>query len=174
MFINSFSYSRKTINGPQQFITTGLETNIDLQRYEFEFRIFYKPFQRQVIALGLNGKELRGSFLEVSDLFRLGGTNTLRGYTEGQFLGSRIFWSNLEYRFLLSQRSFIFPFIDTGYFLRKGDLMHNIQKTEGFRIGYGLGINLETGIGVIGVSFALGKGDTFSTGKIHFGIVNEF
>lgn len=174
LFINSYSFSRKTINGPEKFITPGLATNVDLQRFEVEFKVFYQPFQRQVIALGLNGKELRGSFLEVSDLYRLGGANTLRGYTENQFLGSRIFWSNLEYRFLLSQRSFFFPFLDTGYFMRPEDLSHNIPKTEGFRIGYGLGINLETGLGVISVSYALGKGDTFSTGKIHFGIVNEF
>jgi len=174
LFINSYSFSRKTINGPEKFITPDLATKVDLQRIELEFKIFYQPFQRQVIALGLNGKELRGSFFETSDLFRLGGANTLRGYTEDQFLGSRIFWSNLEYRFLLTQRSFTFLFLDTGYFYRPEDLTRNILKTEGFRIGYGLGINLETGIGVIGVSFALGKGDSFSNGKIHFGIVNEF
>ena len=174
LFIDSYSFSRKTINGPKKFIKPGLATQVDLQRFELEFRIFYQPFQRQVIALGLNGKELRGSFLEVSDLYRLGGANTLRGYMEGQFLGSRIFWSNLEYRFLLSQRSFAFLFLDTGYFMRPEDQSRNIPKTEGFRIGYGLGINLETGLGVIGVSYALGKGDTFSNGKIHFGIVNEF
>ena len=49
-----------------------------------------------------------GPFFEESDLYRLGGTNTLRGYRENQFLGSRIFWSNLEYRFLLTQRTFAF------------------------------------------------------------------
>jgi outer membrane protein insertion porin family len=41
-------------------------------------------------------------------------------------------------------------------------------------MGYGFGIKIETGIGVLGVSFALAKGDSFSDGKIHFGIVNEF
>ncbi len=174
LFINSYSFSRKTINGPKKFFTPGLKTNVDLQRIEMEFKIFYQPFQRQVVALGLNGKELRGSFFELSDLFRLGGTNTLRGYRENQFLGSRVLWSNLEYRFLLTQRSFAFLFFDTGYFLRKEEPDYNIQKSEGFRIGYGLGINLETSLGVIGVSFALAKGDTFSEGKIHFGIVNEF
>ena len=64
--------------------------------------------------------------------------------------------------------------MDTGYFFRPEDLVHNIPKTEGFRIGYGLGINLETNLGVISVSFALGQGDTFSNGKINFGIVNQF
>lgn len=174
LFINSYSFSRKTINGPQKFFTPGLATNVDLQRIEMEFKIFFQPLEKQVLAFGLNGKELRGSFFEQSDLFRFGGTNTLRGYRENQFLGSRILWSNLEYRFLLTQRSFAFLFFDSGYFLRKEDTVHNIPGIEGFRIGYGLGINLETSLGVIGVSFALAKGDTFSEGKIHFGIVNEF
>ena len=174
LFINSYSFSRKTINGPGKFINSNTKTKIDLQRIEVEFKTYYKLFQRQIIALALNGKELLGSFLEVSDLYRLGGANTLRGYAQDQFLGSRIFWSNLEYRFLLTQRSFGFLFMDTGYFFRPKDLVHNIPKTEGFRIGYGLGINLETNLGVISVSFALGQGDTFSNGKINFGIVNQF
>ena len=36
------------------------------------------------------------------------------------------------------------------------------------------GINLETGLGILGVSYALGKGNSLSEGKIHFGIINEF
>ena len=174
LFINAYSFSQKEISGPEKFILPGSATNINLQRFELEFRIFYQPFQRQVIALGLNGKELRGNFFDQSDLFRLGGTNSLRGYKEEQFLGSRIFWSNLEYRFSLTKRSFTFLFLDTGYFLLKEDRFRNINKSEAFKIGYGLGINLETGLGIIGVSFALAKGDGFSDGKIHFGIVNEF
>jgi hypothetical protein len=33
---------------------------------------------------------------------------------------------------------------------------------------------METGLGVIGVNYALGKGDGFLDGKINFGIINEF
>jgi hypothetical protein len=33
---------------------------------------------------------------------------------------------------------------------------------------------LDTAIGLLGVSFAFADGDTFSEGKIHFGIINEF
>jgi len=53
-------------------------------------------------------------------------------------------------------------------------LILDIQKTEGFRIGYGVGFNLETSLGILRVSFALAKGEPFSEAKIHFGIVNEF
>ncbi|HSP86648.1 MAG TPA: POTRA domain-containing protein [Ignavibacteriaceae bacterium] len=173
-FLNSYSFSRKTINGPVQFITPGLKIKINLQRFAGDFFYFLEIFSRQVIAAGLHGRELRGSFFENSDLFRLGGTNSLRGYREDQFLGARIFWTNLEYRLLLSRRTFAFLFFDTGYYLREADIERNILKTEDFLYGYGLGLNLETGLGVLGVSFALGEGDNFSDGKIHFGIVNEF
>jgi outer membrane protein insertion porin family len=174
LILNSYSFSRKKINGPVQFLSPGLQTNINLQRFALSFSGFYQIFSGQVIALGLNGRELRGNFFEQSDLFRLGGTLSLRGYREEQFLGSRIGWTNLEYRLLLSRRTFAFLFFDTGYYFLQEDLSRNISKSEGFKIGYGLGLNLETSLGVLGVSFALAKGDSFGDGKIHFGIINEF
>lgn len=173
-FVNSYSFSRKTISGPLQFITPQLNTKIDLQRIAFDFDIFLLLFSRQVLALSINGRELRGPSFENSDLFRLGGTSTLRGYREEQFLGSRILWTNVEYRLLLSRRTFAFAFFDTGYYLRNAEPDKNILKAEDFLYGYGFGLNLETGLGVLAVSFALGQGDSFTDGKIHFGLVNEF
>ncbi len=173
-FINSYSFSRKTINGPVQFITPQINTKLDLQRIAFDFDIFFLLFSRQVLAMSINGRELRGPSFENSDLFRLGGTSTLRGYREEQFLGSRILWTNFEYRFLLTRRTFAFAFFDTGYYLRNAEPDRNILKSEDFLYGYGLGLNLETGLGILAVSFALGEGDSFTDGKIHFGLVNEF
>lgn len=173
-FNTGYSFSRKKINGPAQFITPSVKTEINLQRLTVGFNIYYEIFQRQIIALGLNGMELRGSEFENSDLFRLGGTMSLRGYREQQFLGNRIFWSNLEYRSLLTRRSYAFVFFDSGYYLRSEEPNRLISKQEEFKIGYGLGLSLETGLGILAVSFALGQGDSFSDGKIHFGIINEF
>ena len=174
LFSNTYSFSRKRITGPPQFISPGLKTNINLQRISIGLDFFYSIFSRQVIALKLNGRELQGSFFETSDLFRLGGTNTLRGYREDQFLGSRVFWSNLEYRLLLARRTYTYLFFDTGYYLIKADAAAKLTNQEAFNIGYGLGLNIESGLGVIAVSFALAKGDSFSDGKIHFGLVSEF
>lgn len=174
LFNNTYSFSRKKINGPTQFVSPDLKTNINLQRILIGLDFFYSIFSRQVVAVKLSGRELQGSFFEVSDLFRLGGTNSLRGYREDQFLGSRVFWSNLEYRLLLTRRSYTFLFFDTGYYLVKEDAAAKLSKQEAFNIGYGLGLNVETALGVIGVSFALAKGDSFSDGKIHFGLVSEF
>lgn len=174
LFINSYSFSRKSINGPEEYITPNLATLVNLQRFASSFYIFYELFLRQIVALGVNVRELRGPTFENSDLFRLGGTNSLRGYREEQFLGSRIFWSNLEYRALFTRRSYGFVFFDTGYYLRPEEPDRNIMQSEEFLYGFGLGLNLETGLGVLRVSYALGKGDTFSDGKIHFGVLNEF
>ncbi|MBK7501183.1 MAG: BamA/TamA family outer membrane protein [Ignavibacteriales bacterium] len=174
LFINSYSFSRKTINGPSEYITSNLNTSVDLQRFSSSFYFFYELFSRQIVAIGVNAREMRGSTFENSDLYKLGGTNSLRGYREEQFLGSRIFWSNLEYRALLTRRSYGFIFFDTGYYYRPEEIDKNIPKSEEFLYGFGLGLNLETALGVLRVSYALGEGDTFSDGKIHFGILNEF
>ncbi len=173
-FLNSYKYSAKKIKGPKEYITPETKTNISIQHLELDFIWFYELFTRHITAAGIHARELRGSRFEISDLYKLGGTNSLRGYRENQFMGNRIFWSNLEYRYLLSKRSFAFLFFDTGYFLKNADKFSGTEEISDFKIGYGLGMNLETGLGVLNVSFALAGGDSFSEGKIHFGILNEF
>jgi outer membrane protein assembly factor BamA len=174
LFETMYSFSRKKINGPAEYIKPGMETNINLQRITAGFSAFYEIFFRNVIALSVNGRELRGPFFEQSDLWRFGGTRTVRGYREEQFLASRIAWANLEYRLMLTTRSYAFLLFDAGYYFLDADPERGISGNEDFIFGYGLGITIETAIGLLGVSFALAKGDSFSDGKIHFGIINEF
>ncbi|MFA6981318.1 MAG: BamA/TamA family outer membrane protein [Ignavibacteriaceae bacterium] len=173
-FANAYVYTRKNINGPAQLITSSTETKVIHQKIIADFNIYYQPFKRQVLALGMHGKELQGPQIEISDMFLMGGTNSLRGYRENQFLASRIAWTNLEYRFLLTRRTFAFSFFDVGYFLQRENIERNISKSSGTKIGYGIGLHVETGLGILNVNFAFAKGDSFSEGKIHFGIINEF
>lgn len=174
LFNNSYIFTRKNINGPEKYLTADLKRKINYQKILVDLNFYNQFFNRQVVALELHGKELRGDLIEISDMFYLGGANSLRGYQENQFLGSRIFWSNLEYRFLLSPRTFTFVFFDTGYYLRKADESRNIIEQSDFLMGYGFGLNIETALGAISVSYALAKGDPFNEGKIHFGLVNDF
>ena len=112
--------------------------------------------------------------IELGDRYRLGGTTTLRGYRENQFLGSRIAWTNTEYRFLLARRSFFYGFFDTGYYYLPGDDAKAISPLKQFKYGYGIGIRLETSLGNVGVSIALGEGDGIGQAKLHFGLINDF
>jgi len=173
-FNNTYKYTSKKINSKSVSVTSETRTGFSLQRLEFDLNIYQRFFEKQVAAFSIHARELRGDDIELSDLYFLGGANSLRGYTEKQFQGNRLLWSNLEYRLLLSRRSFAFLFFDSGYYLRGENLKMNIPENSAFKTGYGFGLNIETGLGVLSVSFALAKGDSFGEGKIHFGIINEF
>jgi outer membrane protein insertion porin family len=174
LFSNTYFFSQKKITGPSQFITPSTETKINLQKIFSDFEIYYSFFNRQVAAFAFHARELRGKSFDNSDLFKFGGSNTIRGYREEQFFGNRLLWSNIEYRFLLTPQTFVFAFYDLGYYLRQADSLRGIQKNQMLLYGYGIGLNIETALGVLVVSFALGKDDSFSEGKIHFGLVNQF
>lgn len=161
----SSSSSTNVLPGAQSFT---------VRKYTVDLEAFFQPLQHQVIGIALHGKDLRSDKIEDGDMFRLGGTNSLRGYRENQFVGSRVVWSNLEYRFLLARRSSVYGFFDTGYFFRPADEQRKIPELQAFKTGYGIGFRVDTALGMVGVSYALGQGDTFNTGKIHFGIINQF
>ena len=171
---SDYRVGRKTFSGSALSPPGRTGESVTVKRLGVDLEFYLQPFFRQVIGTGLHAKDLRSDRIEDGDLYRFGGTNTLRGYRENQFLGSSIVWSNLEYRFLMGRRSFLFGFIDTGYFFRPADERRAIVSSEALKVGYGLGFRVDTSLGLLGVSYALGRGDTFSTGKIHFGIVNQF
>ncbi|HPN36906.1 MAG TPA: BamA/TamA family outer membrane protein [Melioribacteraceae bacterium] len=173
-FNTGYKFSTKKINGPIKYLSKDTKTKTELQKYELDFEFFYEIFYRQIFALTFHLKELKGDLIEVSDLFELGGNNTLRGYRERQFLGNRVMWSNLEYRALLTRRSYAFLFIDNGYILRNADLAKQTEKQTLYKYGYGFGLSLETGVGVLKVSYAIAGGGNINEGFIHFGIANEF
>lgn len=168
----SFGHKR-TSDVPASFVGR-VAGRVTVQRFTFDLDFYMTTFARQVLALGFHGRELQSGQPEEGELFRLGGMRTLRGYRENQFIGSRIAWSNTEYRFLLARRSFIYGFVDGGYYLRPAEDVRGIARSDAFKYGYGIGVQLETALGNLGVGFALGQGDTFSTAKIYFGLINDF
>jgi len=174
LFTNAFIYTKKKIeSSPLQLSSSG-ENKVVHQKYIGDFNIYYELFKRQVAAVGLHGRAVQGSQIEIPDMFYLGGTNSLRGYRENQFLASVVAWTNLEYRFLLTRRTYLFTFFDVGYFSQKENTDLKIAAASTTKTGYGLGLHVETGLGILNVNFAFAKGDSFSEGKIHFGILNEF
>jgi outer membrane protein insertion porin family len=127
-----------------------------------------------VVAAGVHGGEIRGNFLEESDLFRVGGQSTVRGYREDEFRASRRAWGNLEARVLLSRTSYAGLFLDGGYALRPDDPVRGTTAVEYWLLGYGVAAQVETPLGLIRFSYALGRDDTFETGKVFVGLVNRF
>ncbi|MBI2430296.1 MAG: BamA/TamA family outer membrane protein [Ignavibacteriales bacterium] len=178
--VNGIRYSTtvqqgiKEITGPQQYLSPALERNYSIQKYSLDAEGYISIFLRQVIMIGIHGKQVTSSRLELSDLYQFGGTTTLRGYRENQFFASKIAWINLEYRFLTGRASSLYGFMDGGYYFRPADALKLVIAQESSLYGYGFGARIETGLGILNVNYALGEGDSFSNGKIHVGIINEF
>jgi outer membrane protein insertion porin family len=169
-YMADYHYGRKRLNeapGEDLISTT-------VQRFGLDLEVFWSLFPRQVLAFALHGRQIQGGDIDESEMFRFGGANSLRGYRESQFIGSRIAWTNAEYRLLLGRRSFLYGFFDTGYYSRPGNTTLSVSGIESVQYGYGIGMRFDTPLGNLGVSFALGKGDSFAQGKVHFGIINEF
>lgn len=170
----AFGLSGKKVTGPAQFISPGQQTSFLLRRTSAHLHLYKTVFRRQVAALRLKYQEVSGDNLETNDFFRLGGNTDLRGYRENQFFAQRILMANIEYRFLAGGRTFLYPFFDIAYYKREQNVVSRITADEAVKSGYGAGVYLETGAGMLRVEYGLAKGDSFSEGKIHFGIVSEF
>ena len=139
---------------------------------------FLPTLRKQTFSVGLHLKALNTDekSIPISDQFRLGGINSVRGYREEEFSGTRIAWANLEYRFLLNRNSRIFLFTDFGYYERSSPAGSAGQfgKISGEKSSYGFGLRIDSKAGLLGLDYGLGEGDSFSQGKIHFGITNRF
>ena len=173
-YATAYSRGTKKITGPEQYLSLAPDQSFLVEQLSMDMECYLPLFTRQVLLAGFHGKKITSDQLEQSDLFQIGGTNTVRGYRENQFYGSQVLWSNFEYRFLTGRLSSVFGFVDAGYFSKPPDILHALPSQEKFLYGYGIGTRLDTSLGVLQVSLALGEGDTFSTAKIHFGIANDF
>lgn len=136
---------------------------------------YYFPLsKRSVIKTGLRGGYINSPTLFNNELYRLGGLNSLRGYTDESVFVSAYSIATLEYRFLLEQNSYLFAFADGGYFEQK--VLTDFATKMPY--GFGAGISFDTKIGIFSLVYALGNelDNTiqFRNAKIHFGITNYF
>jgi outer membrane protein insertion porin family len=168
-------YQTSVQSGPKNIQgKNGTVTKATLQRILMDFSFVSSITSYTLFAFSFHLKDVRSEALEEADLYRFGGAVTLRGYREGQFEGATVALSTIEYRVLLEQKSFAYLFCDAGYYHTAESLEWNVAPVESNKIGYGIGIQFESALGIMGVSFAFGENDTFSTGKIHFRLINEF
>ena len=164
------SFSTASFN-PEQERTFLISISFDLDH-------FIPTLKRQTLYAGVHfrGLSTDESSVPLSDQFKIGGINSLRGYREEEFVGTQVAWSNLEYRFLLAGSSRLFLFADYGYFRRKAlsGSDESLKEVSGNKLGLGFGLRIDSRAGLVGVDYGLGQGDSFSQGKVHFGLTNRF
>lgn len=136
--------------------------------------VYYSLGGKSVLNIGTRSGLIYNDKLFTNELFRIGGLKSLRGFDEESIYASSFAIGKLEYRFILEQNSFLFAFVNAAYYENKSRNFNLSDKP----LGFGAGMNFETRIGIMSISYALGKQFDnpvyFRNAKIHFGIVNYF
>ena len=148
--------------------TTSVRRAAQQERWSLLGHWFIPVGTRQVFAVGGEGRILVSDQYDESELFRFGGTTSLRGYEEDRFRGrlvSRLFG---EYRYRFERLSYGYLFFDAGYYEQPA--FQNKASLSEWLYGYGIGFQFDSGVGLINTSFALGKGDSPSQAKVHVGL----
>jgi outer membrane protein assembly factor BamA len=149
--------------------TTRSRASLRQERFQGTVRVYVPLFNRQVFVVGGDGSVLRSRAYDRSDLFRFGGAQSLRGYDEDRFLGNVTVRGLLEYRVQLDRQSYVYAFGDLGYVERPS--LGDRPATQDWRPGYGFGIQVRTGIGLISTTYALNpEVQTPMGGRLHFGL----
>ena len=141
-----------------------------LQKLWADFQQYLPTWRKQVIAIGLHAATTWGANIPPTELFYLGGANTLRGYDEDWFSGPRRVYSNFEYRLIVGRASRIFVFVDMGSVTQ----INQPSVFDPLRVGYGLGMRLESRGGLLRIDYGLAEGSSALQGKIHVNLGTSF
>ncbi|NNE70645.1 MAG: BamA/TamA family outer membrane protein, partial [Rhodothermales bacterium] len=118
------------------------------------------------LVLGGDARVLVTDDPDPSDLYRLGGASSLRGYDEERFAGIAVGRALVEVRSRLQGPSFAYLFADVGYV----DPGRGPDEKPGVHPGFGVGVRLMTAAGLLNVSYAVNREDGLTNGRVHFGI----
>ena len=141
-----------------------------LQKLWVDFQQYLPTWRKQVIAIGLHAATTWGANIPPTELFYLGGANTLRGYDEDWFSGPRRVYANFEYRLIVGRASRIFVFVDLGSVTQA----NQPSVFDPLRVGYGLGMRLESRGGLLRIDYGLAEGSSALQGKIHVNLGTSF
>jgi outer membrane protein insertion porin family len=128
-----------------------------------------------VLALrGLGGRLLGGS-LQDNDKFRIGGADTLRGYSYGDpalnLVGDNMLVMNAEFRFPIVEKVQGVVFTDWGTAWSQGESL----RLQNLKNSFGVGVRLDTPLGLLRLDYGLGKdAENNRSGQFYFGIGQAF
>ncbi len=128
--------------------------------------------QKNIVYLQNTTSVLVSDDYVTNELFRFGGINSIRGFTENSIDASLFSILNTEYRYLINNSTYIHSIIDLGYFENKVIM----QKEKLYSFGIGLGVNTKAGL----LKFILANGNIenqafkISNTKIHLSLTSKF
>jgi len=122
---------------------------------------------------GLGGRTLSGE-LEENEEFKIGGANTLRGYSYGAddtLRGDNMLVVNAEFRFPIVERVTGVVFTDWG---KAWDSSETLKLTD-LNNSFGVGVRLDTPLGLLRLDYGFGKDESNKrVGQFYFGVGQTF
>lgn len=128
-------------------------------KYEADYSTYLKIGERDRQALAFRamfgqGHGPGGDALPRHEQFRVGGSETVRGYNFGEFTGDRMLVFNAEFRFPIVDAVEGVVFADFGRAFASDE---PIELSE-LKTGYGLGVRLDTPLGILRIDYGIGEG----------------
>jgi len=142
---------------------------------------WYLPIYRSWVFHAANETRYRRSWkerepvpLRENGLFRFGGFGSLRGFDDNALRASMYSTVSLEVKYMLSKNSHAYLFFDGAWYRKNTPL----QQLSDWPYGFGLGGHIDSGMGIIYISYALGhqfdKSIRLADARIHLGYVSKF
>ncbi|WP_051081608.1 POTRA domain-containing protein [Cytophaga aurantiaca] len=140
---------------------------------ETSVQAFIRVGKKATLLNQFQGGTVQSQNLVLSDLYRVGGLKTLRGFNENNYYVSDYAIYTLEYRYFTDESSYVMLFANQAYVHNK----LNGDYTD-WPIGFGTGISFSTKAGIFQFIYALGYAKdqplSLNLSKIHFGLVSRF
>ena len=169
--INASAGNKKVSNNP---VADGNIPSNSLQYHiEGDLQKFFRIGKKATLFNHLQGGYIQSHNLVLSDLYRVGGLNSLRGFNENNFFTSSFMVYSLEYRYFTDATSYVLLFYNQGF------INNQLQSNSSdWPLGFGAGISFSTKAGVFQFIYSLGNAKdqhlNFNLSKISFGLVTRF
>ena len=150
-------------------------------QYTFSARIerYWALGRQSVVLARLRGEGLFNQQFFLNDLFRLGGLNSLRGFSENQFYTNAYGVGTVEFRQFTGSEGYVFVFADQAVLQAyQSDL--TLGRSVDQPTGLGAGISFRTAAGLFQFVYSVGRSSFagqqlgLSSSKIHFGLTSRF
>lgn len=148
-----------------EFAGKALGGDFNFNKYTLESRHYIKVGHAQTVAWRIMAGYASGNLPE-SQLFAVGGADTVRGYEDDQFKGKKMVAATAEYRFPIAKK------IDGAFFGDIGNAWgsESYNMSSDLHAAIGAGIRINSPIGPIRLDFAKGE----QGGKFHFSFGGQF
>lgn len=160
----------RRISTTVQWAGHGFGGDFDYYKFTGEYRTYKSIGKGQVLAFRARLGFAQGD-VPYSQLFTVGGADSLRGYEDDQFRGKKMYNATVEYRVPLFNKVSGVLFTDIGdAWDAPNVLWYKPYDKTSFNVGVGAGIRVTTPIGPIRLDYGIGKNDR----KFHFSFGGQF